>query len=159
MHVVTSVIRLARHVSCNSCGQSTCAIWLPSLPDLHVRHYTSHRCIMSKAKKVVMLLHVCSLVSCVCSYLGYGLMAGRAAVLAWEEARKSNPCVPTDHSVSIPTPICQVCLLLPRLPSVALSAFSSLPQTQFRWKLGPTMAHAQLSFNLNWVWGHQIKLV
>lgn len=35
-----------------------------------------------------------------CSYLGYGLMAGRAAVLAWEEARAANPCVPTDHSVS-----------------------------------------------------------
>ena len=34
-----------------------------------------------------------------CSYLGYGLMAGRAAVLAWEEARAANPCVPTDHSV------------------------------------------------------------
>ncbi|KAL3145004.1 hypothetical protein ABBQ32_003506 [Trebouxia sp. C0010 RCD-2024] len=32
------------------------------------------------------------------SYLGYGLMAGRAAVLAWEEARKANPCVPTDHT-------------------------------------------------------------
>lgn len=32
------------------------------------------------------------------SYLGYGLMAGRAAVLAWEEARAANPCVPTDHS-------------------------------------------------------------
>lgn len=32
------------------------------------------------------------------SYLGYGLMAGRAAVLAWEEARGANPCIPTDHS-------------------------------------------------------------
>jgi apyrase len=32
------------------------------------------------------------------SYLGYGLMAGRAAVLAWEETRGANPCIPTDHS-------------------------------------------------------------
>ena len=32
-----------------------------------------------------------------CSYLGFGLMAGRAAVLAWEETRAANPCVPTDH--------------------------------------------------------------
>ncbi|KAK9807066.1 hypothetical protein WJX72_012473 [[Myrmecia] bisecta] len=31
------------------------------------------------------------------SYLGYGLMAGRAAVLAWEETRQANPCIPTDH--------------------------------------------------------------
>ena len=33
-----------------------------------------------------------------CSYLGFGLMAGRAAVLAWEEAKSANPCVPVDHS-------------------------------------------------------------
>lgn len=33
------------------------------------------------------------------SYLGYGLMAGRAAVLAWEEARAANPCIPTDGEV------------------------------------------------------------
>ncbi len=32
-----------------------------------------------------------------CSYLGFGLMAGRAAVLSWEEARAANPCVLADH--------------------------------------------------------------
>ena len=32
------------------------------------------------------------------SYLGFGLMAGRAAVLAWEETRAANPCIPADHS-------------------------------------------------------------
>ena len=32
------------------------------------------------------------------SYLGFGLMAGRAAVLAWEEAKSANPCVPVDHT-------------------------------------------------------------
>lgn len=32
-----------------------------------------------------------------CSYLGYGLMAGRAAVLS-EEAEEGHPCVPTGHS-------------------------------------------------------------
>ena len=32
------------------------------------------------------------------SYLGYGLMAGRAEVLAWEETRAANPCVPSDHT-------------------------------------------------------------
>jgi hypothetical protein len=31
------------------------------------------------------------------SYLGFGLMAGRAAVLAWEEAKAANPCVLADH--------------------------------------------------------------
>jgi hypothetical protein len=31
------------------------------------------------------------------SYLGYGLMAGRAAVLSWEQARAANPCVLADH--------------------------------------------------------------
>ncbi|BDA45973.1 Apyrase 2 [Coccomyxa sp. Obi] len=31
------------------------------------------------------------------SYLGFGLMAGRAAVLSWEEARAANPCVLADH--------------------------------------------------------------
>ena len=34
----------------------------------------------------------------ICSYLGFGLMAGRAAVLAWEESRSQNPCVPRDHT-------------------------------------------------------------
>ena len=33
-----------------------------------------------------------------CSYLGFGLMAGRAAVLAWEETKAANPCIPADHS-------------------------------------------------------------
>lgn len=33
-----------------------------------------------------------------CSYLGFGLMAGRAAVLAWEETQQANPCIPRDHS-------------------------------------------------------------
>ena len=33
----------------------------------------------------------------VCSYLGFGLMAGRAAVLAWEEAKAANPCILGDH--------------------------------------------------------------
>lgn len=32
------------------------------------------------------------------SYLGFGLMAGRAAVLAWEETKQANPCVPSDHT-------------------------------------------------------------
>ena len=32
------------------------------------------------------------------SYLGFVLMAGRAAVLAWEEAKSANPCVPVDHT-------------------------------------------------------------
>ena len=32
------------------------------------------------------------------SYLGFGLMAGRAAVLAWEETKAANPCVPSQHS-------------------------------------------------------------
>lgn len=32
-----------------------------------------------------------------CSYLGYGLMAGRAAVLS-EEAEGGHPCVPTGHT-------------------------------------------------------------
>ncbi len=32
-----------------------------------------------------------------CSYLGFGLMAGRAAVLSWEEAKAANPCVLADH--------------------------------------------------------------
>jgi len=31
------------------------------------------------------------------SYLGFGLMAGRAAVLAWEEAKAANPCILGDH--------------------------------------------------------------
>ncbi|EIE24311.1 apyrase [Coccomyxa subellipsoidea C-169] len=31
------------------------------------------------------------------SYLGFGLMAGRAAVLSWEEAKAANPCVLADH--------------------------------------------------------------
>lgn len=33
-----------------------------------------------------------------CSYLGFGLMAGRAAVLSYEETKQANPCVPADHS-------------------------------------------------------------
>ena len=33
-----------------------------------------------------------------CSYLGFGLMAGRAAVLAWEETKQANPCIPSDHT-------------------------------------------------------------
>lgn len=33
-----------------------------------------------------------------CSYLGFGLMAGRAAVLAWEETKEANPCIPLDHT-------------------------------------------------------------
>jgi len=37
---------------------------------------------------------------CACSYLGFGLMAGRAAVLAFEETRAANPCIPADHSGS-----------------------------------------------------------
>ena len=32
-----------------------------------------------------------------CSCLGFGLMAGRAAVLAWEEAKAANPCILGDH--------------------------------------------------------------
>ena len=51
---------------------------------------------------------------CGCSYLGYGLMAGRAAVLAWEEARAANPCVPTDHSVSQPHHQFGTCIALLR---------------------------------------------
>ena len=35
-----------------------------------------------------------------CSYLGFGLMAGRAAVLAWEEAKAANPCILGDHQGS-----------------------------------------------------------
>lgn len=35
-----------------------------------------------------------------CSYLGFGLMAGRAAVLAWEETRAANPCIPNDQKGS-----------------------------------------------------------
>lgn len=33
-----------------------------------------------------------------CSYLGYGLMAGRAAVLSEEGLEAGHPCVPTGHS-------------------------------------------------------------
>ena len=36
---------------------------------------------------------------CACSYLGFGLMAGRAAVLSHEEVVNANPCIPTGHSV------------------------------------------------------------
>lgn len=36
-------------------------------------------------------------VSACCSYLGFGLMAGRAAVLSWEEAKAANPCILADH--------------------------------------------------------------
>lgn len=32
------------------------------------------------------------------SYLGFGLMAARAAVLDWEEIADANPCVPLEHS-------------------------------------------------------------
>ncbi|KAK9791621.1 hypothetical protein WJX73_002786 [Symbiochloris irregularis] len=32
------------------------------------------------------------------SYLGFGLMAGRAAVLDWEDTRAANPCIPNDHA-------------------------------------------------------------
>ncbi|KAK9843238.1 hypothetical protein WJX74_009079 [Apatococcus lobatus] len=32
------------------------------------------------------------------SYLGFGLMAGRAAVLSHEEVVNANPCIPTGHS-------------------------------------------------------------
>lgn len=32
------------------------------------------------------------------SYLGFGMMAARAAVLDWEEAAEANPCVPLQHS-------------------------------------------------------------
>ncbi len=35
-----------------------------------------------------------------CSYLGFGLMAARAAVLQWAEAANANPCVPVDASGS-----------------------------------------------------------
>ena len=47
--------------------------------------------------------HACSTLRRFCvaipprSYLGFGLMAGRAAVLAWEEAKAANPCVLADH--------------------------------------------------------------
>ena len=34
------------------------------------------------------------------SYLGFGLMAARAAVLEWAEAANANPCVPVDASGS-----------------------------------------------------------
>lgn len=82
----------------------------------------------SQGRTVVTLLHLCKPVPCVCSYLGYGLMAGRAAVLAWEEARKANPCVPTDHSVS-PTPTLTPAVPFaphsysPSQPVVAMSTF------------------------------------
>lgn len=33
-----------------------------------------------------------------CSYLGFGLMAARAATLDWAETAVANPCVPLDHS-------------------------------------------------------------
>ena len=31
-----------------------------------------------------------------CSYLGFGLMAARAAVLQWAATASANPCVPAD---------------------------------------------------------------
>jgi hypothetical protein len=31
------------------------------------------------------------------SYLGFGLMAARAATLDWEATAAANPCVPLDH--------------------------------------------------------------
>lgn len=34
------------------------------------------------------------------SYLGFGLMAARAATLDWEETAAANPCVPLDHTGS-----------------------------------------------------------
>ena len=33
-----------------------------------------------------------------CSYLGFGLMAARAATLDWAETAAANPCVPLDHT-------------------------------------------------------------
>ena len=33
-----------------------------------------------------------------CSYLGYGLMAGRAAVLSEEGMEEGHPCIPTGHT-------------------------------------------------------------
>lgn len=32
------------------------------------------------------------------SYLGFGLMAARAAVLDWADTAAANPCVPLDHA-------------------------------------------------------------
>lgn len=34
------------------------------------------------------------------SYLGFGLMAARAATLDWEATAAANPCVPLDHTGS-----------------------------------------------------------
>ena len=62
------------------------------------------------------------------SYLGFGLMAGRAAVLSHEEALNANPCIPTGHSVRC-KPIClaqscSICtsLLTPPPPLAPLKA-------------------------------------
>jgi hypothetical protein len=38
--------------------------------------------------------------ACCNSYLGFGLMAARAATLDWEATAAANPCVPLDHTGS-----------------------------------------------------------
>lgn len=38
--------------------------------------------------------------ACCRSYLGFGLMAARAATLDWEATAAANPCVPLDHTGS-----------------------------------------------------------
>lgn len=70
------------------------------------------------------------------SYLGFGLMAGRAAILQLETARDAHPCVPKDHSGTRAFACVALCIAF----VVSPGAFCGITWCFFLYRLPLTLA-------------------